>query len=789
MLKDGRDVGRAAGRARGLGASPEHTFAHAVHGYAAKLDAGQLDAVRRDPDVAMVVADDVVSIQGQTVPTGVERISGLRSPIAKIDGVDERVDADVAIVDTGIDRTHPDLNVVGGINCSTTNPNAWWDSNGHGTHVAGTVGALDNGIGVVGVAPGVRLWAVRILDSAGNGLLSWYVCGLDWIAAQHDPLDATRPLFEAVNMSVAKPGSDDRACGAVNADILHAAICRLVATGVTVVAAAGNNSFNASRLVPASYDEVITVSALADTDGQPGGHGGHACYSWGSYDTDDTFANFSNYGADVDLIAPGKCIRSTLPNNSYGYLSGTSMAAPLVTGAVALYKSSRPLATPADVKAALQAMGNLGWNTATDPDSRHEPLLDVSRIVPLGDYALAATVPDDFLPWPGMSFEVPIDVIRAEDFTDTVDVSVDVPDGLIGIVDPSDLAGDGSAAATLTVTIPADAPTGDYPITIHGRSGDRDRTTDLVIAVTPVPTSRLSGADRFATAAAISKASFPAGVPVAYIANGLNFPDALAGAAAAGAAKAPVLLVRPDAIPSSIATELARLHPGRIVVLGGTSAVSDAVKTALATYTAGSVTRLVGRRPVRHRRRDQQGQLPGGGPGRVHRQRAQLPRCARRRRGSGCREGSGAARAARRHPVVHRDRAREAPPRPDRRARRDQCRERRGEDGARHLYRGQRHPACGRRPVRHRRRDQQGQLPGGGRGRVHRQRAQLPRCARRRRGGRGTRRPGAARRPDAIPSPIATELDRLNPGRIVVLGGTGVVSDATTAAARAAALP
>ncbi len=789
VLKDGTDVGRAAGRARGLGASPEHTFAHAVHGYAAKLDAGQLDAVRRDPDVAMVVADDVVSIQGQTVPTGVERISGLRSPIAKIDGVDERVDADVAIVDTGIDRTHPDLNVVGGINCSTTNPNAWWDSNGHGTHVAGTVGALDNGIGVVGVAPGVRLWAVRILDSAGNGLLSWYVCGLDWIAAQHDPLDATRPLFEAVNMSVAKPGSDDRACGAVNADILHAAICRLVATGVTVVAAAGNNSFNASRLVPASYDEVITVSALADTDGQPGGHGGHACYSWGSYDTDDTFANFSNYGADVDLIAPGKCIRSTLPNNSYGYLSGTSMAAPLVTGAVALYMSSRPLATPADVKAALQAMGNLGWNTATDPDTRHEPLLDVSRIVPLGDYALAATVPDDFLPWPGMSFEVPIDVIRAEDFTDTVDVSVDVPDGLIGIVDPSDLAGDGSAAATLTVTIPADAPTGDYPITIHGRAGDRDRTTDLVIAVAPVPTSRLSGADRFATAAAISKASFPAGVAVAYIANGLNFPDALAGAAAAGAAKAPVLLVRPDAIPSSIATELARLHPGRIVVLGGTSAVSDAVKTALATYTAGGVTRLAGADRFATAAAISKASFPAGVGVAYIANGLNFPDAL---------AGAAAAGAAK-APVLL--------------VRPDAIPSSIATELAR-LHPGRIVVLGGTSAVSDAVKTALATYTAGGVTRLAGadrfataaaiSKASFPAGVGVAYIANGLNFPdalagaavaGAQGGPvllvtrDAVPSPIASELDRLNPGRIVVLGGTGVVSDATTAAARAAALP
>ena len=130
------------------------------------------------------------------------------------------------------------------------------------------------------------------------------------------------------------------------------------------------------------------MSALADTDGRPGGLGGNRCFSWGGYDKDDTFADFSNYGADVDLIAPGKCILSTIPGPGYAYMSGTSMAAPTVTGAVALYKASRPNATPAEVREALRYLGNLNWKTSTDPDSTHEPLLDVSRIGPLGTFAL-----------------------------------------------------------------------------------------------------------------------------------------------------------------------------------------------------------------------------------------------------------------------------------------------------------------------------------------------------------------------------------------------------------------
>jgi subtilisin family serine protease len=118
---------------------------------------------------------------------------------------------------------------------------------------------------------------------------------------------------------------------------------------------------------------VITVSALADFNGEPGGGAAATCRA----DVDDTFADFSNYGADVDIIAPGVCINSTWKGSAYNTISGTSMASPHVAGAAALYKASNPSASPSQVKTALQNAGNLNWNTATDPDGNPERLLDV----------------------------------------------------------------------------------------------------------------------------------------------------------------------------------------------------------------------------------------------------------------------------------------------------------------------------------------------------------------------------------------------------------------------------
>ena len=482
MLRSGADTSAVVEKAHKRdGVKADHTYSRALHGFAAKLDQRQKQDLEADPNVLAVVPDAVITMT-QTIPTGVSRVFGRLNPIAKIDGTDQRVDADVAIVDTGI-AYHPDLNVAGGYNCSTADHTAWRDVEHHGTHVAGIVAALDNGFGVVGVAPGARVWGVKILNDDGNGLISWYVCGLDWILAQRDPVDPARPLFEAVNMSVTKYGSDDHNCGLTNHDVLHQAICRVVAGGITVVAAAANDSHDAAKNIPASYDEVITVSALADTDGKPGGLGGNACYSWGGYDKDDTFADFSNYGADVDLIAPGKCILSTVPGG-YGTMSGTSMAAPTVTGAVALYKSSRPNATPAEVREALRYLGNFNWKTWTDPDPVHEPLLDVSRIGVLGTFTLAPGSATPRAVEGGTTVSLPVSIGRSPTFFERVALSVTaLPAGWTAVPVPSSVMGWTADSATVALTVPKGTPLGPYTIDVQGANQGRTTSTTLAVDV------------------------------------------------------------------------------------------------------------------------------------------------------------------------------------------------------------------------------------------------------------------------------------------------------------------
>jgi subtilisin family serine protease len=351
-------------------------FTEAIDGYVANLTSTRAAELAKKPTVQSVVADRTFVLHAidrpQTIPTGVRRIGGTQSPTARIDGVDERINADIAVMDSGV-TPHPDLNVVGGVDCAGAG--TWHDGEYHGTHVAGTAAALDNGIGVVGVAPGARVWSVRVSDAKGHIKLSALLCGVDWAARNAGVIDV-------VNMSLGNRGQDLGNCG-VSAkgkvrDPLHFAICSGVSRGVVFTVSAGNDSLDAASKVPAAYDEVITVSAYSDFDGSPGGLAAPDCFGQLLGEEDDTMAFFSNYGPDVDIAAPGVCIDSTIPGG-YGAISGTSMAAPHVAGAAALIKDRDSTATPTQVKAQLLRTAEPG-PLAQDPDTFPEPLLSARTL-------------------------------------------------------------------------------------------------------------------------------------------------------------------------------------------------------------------------------------------------------------------------------------------------------------------------------------------------------------------------------------------------------------------------
>ncbi len=344
--------------ARRAGVEPEQVYDTVLAGFAGHLTRRQVERLAQTGEVAAIVPDRETTLVAQSVPTGVQRIGTLENQAAKIDGVDDSMPIDIAVLDTGIDPSHPDLNVAGGYDCSGSG--SWVDRHGHGTHVAGTIAARDNGIGVVGVVPGARLWAVKVFSDSGSGYVSWLICGLNWVAAN-------AATIRVANYSGAASGTDTPNCGG-SSDPLHQAICRVVQAGVTVVVAAGNSGTDARNTIPAAYPEVITVGAIVDTDGKPGGLGPST-----SAGADDTRAAFSNYGPTVDIYAPGVSILSTVPGGGYQRWSGTSMAAPHVTGAAALYLLQNPGASPEQVRSALLASGEPGpW------DNYGQPLVRVS---------------------------------------------------------------------------------------------------------------------------------------------------------------------------------------------------------------------------------------------------------------------------------------------------------------------------------------------------------------------------------------------------------------------------
>lgn len=286
------------------------TFGYTFNGFAADLSDAQLDVLKKDARVASIEQDFTIRMgkpgngnggggdPAQVVPYGTTRVGGGTTASSNT----------AWVIDSGIDLTHPDLNVdtarsISFLSGSPNNqsPN---DQNGHGTHVAGTIAAIDNAIGSVGVAPGTTVVAVRVLDRRGSGSNSGVIAGVDYVAANGSNGDVA-------NMSL----------GGGVSTALDNAVISAASTGVKFVLAAGNESQDANNSSPAraNGNNVYTISAM---------------------DINDNFANFSNFGSPVDYAAPGVAVFSTWKSGGYNTISGTSMAAPHAAGVLLLSNGS-----------------------------------------------------------------------------------------------------------------------------------------------------------------------------------------------------------------------------------------------------------------------------------------------------------------------------------------------------------------------------------------------------------------------------------------------------------------
>ncbi len=357
------------------GLKTTHVFSHAIKGAAVVIPPGRLIALQHDPRIAYVEANQIFHAHAQTLPTGITRIHANIDLTAKINGVDERVNADIAILDSGIELTHPDLNVYRYTNCTVgtvnkrcvDNDSGANDGYGHGTHVAGIAAAIDNSSGVVGVAPGARLWAVKVLDNTGSGSTSSIIAGIDYVTAHASEIDVANMSLGCICTSSA----------------MDTAINNSVAAGVVYTISAGNDMVDVSNVTPGGNPSAITVSAFADFDGKPGGLSASSqAYTACTENQDDSFACFSNFGSGITIMAPGVNILSTWIGGGTAILSGTSMSSPHVAGAAAIYRVKHPGSTPSQVKAGLLAEANplpcansSSGRCSDDPDGIQEPLV------------------------------------------------------------------------------------------------------------------------------------------------------------------------------------------------------------------------------------------------------------------------------------------------------------------------------------------------------------------------------------------------------------------------------
>jgi subtilisin family serine protease len=314
-------------------------YSEALEGFSAEIPDEDLAEVRADPRVDYVEPDGRVHAVGQTTPWGIDKIGADESSTWAGMGPGVISDVNVYIIDTGIYKRHPDLNVVNHVNFAGGENRDCGE--GHGTHVAGVVAAKDNDMGVVGVVPGAPLTGVKVLGCKGSGSVSAVIAGINWVTA-----NATKPAIANVSLS----GDPSKALDDAVRDSADASDGD---GGIFYSVAAGNDG---KKVCDADGDYYSPGAAGRTWNGTTWVYDNGVATTAAIRDNREE-TRWSNYGACVDLWAPGKDILSTKNGGGTSKMSGTSMAAPHVGGTAALYLSNpnNAAAAPATVEDILKA--------------------------------------------------------------------------------------------------------------------------------------------------------------------------------------------------------------------------------------------------------------------------------------------------------------------------------------------------------------------------------------------------------------------------------------------------
>ena len=444
---------RARTLAAAHGASVARTYQHALRGFEAHMSAADARKLAADPSVRYVTQNHTVQISGTQAPTpswGLDRVDQRALPLnSSYTYPTTASNVRAYIIDTGINLTHSDFSPGRAISGRDTvdNDNNATDCQGHGTHVSGTVGGNSYGI-----AKGVTLVGVRVLNCSGSGTYAGVIAGIDWVTGDHA---AGQPAV--ANMSLGGPADAS----------VNQAVSNSIADGVTYAVAAGNDTgANACNVSPAGTPNAITVGATTSTDAR---------------------ASYSNIGSCLDIFAPGSSITSAWigGNSATNTISGTSMASPHVAGAAALVASQNPTWTPAQVAAKLVA--DATPNVVTNPGSGSpNRLLYVDNAgTPANDFSLSVS-PAAGSTDPGGSVSATVSTATTSGSAQSVALSATgLPSGATATFSPASVTSGGTSA--LTITTSASTPAGTYTVTVTGTGASAAHSATFTLTVNGAP--------------------------------------------------------------------------------------------------------------------------------------------------------------------------------------------------------------------------------------------------------------------------------------------------------------